>query len=259
MKCFERVIKDFIISKLPPSFDLFQFAYRPNRSTEDAISSALHVSLEQLEKRNTHVRMLFLDFSSAFYTIIPQRLVHKLAPLDFRTPLCNQLLDFLTNRTQSVRVGSNIFNVISLSTGSPQDCVLSSLLFTLMPHDCRPKFSTNHILKYADDREEVRHLEDWCEVNNLFLNISKTKEIIVDFRRSRPSHTPLLINNTAVEVVENIKFLGVHITDNLSWSLHITSQARKAQQRLRFLCRLREPPSPLPSSPLSTEGPLRAC
>ncbi|XP_070814255.1 uncharacterized protein [Chaetodon trifascialis] len=60
MKCFERAVKDHIISILPPSFDLFQFTYQPNRSTEDAISTALHLSLEHLEEKNTHVRMLFL-------------------------------------------------------------------------------------------------------------------------------------------------------------------------------------------------------
>nr|XP_057933216.1 uncharacterized protein LOC131132050 [Doryrhamphus excisus] len=123
-----------------------------------------------------------------------------------------------------------------------------------MTHDCRPKYSSNHILKYADDttvvgliqdnnelayREEVRHLVDWCKANNLILNVDKTKEIIVDFRRSRPSHTPLSINDTAVEVVNTTKYLGVHITDNLGWSLHTSALAKKAQQRLHFLRRMR--------------------
>ena len=54
---------------------------------------------------------------------------------------------------------------------------------------------------------------DWCKTNNLALKVDKTKEIIVDFRRSQPSHKPLLINNTAVERVRSTKFLGVQITD----------------------------------------------
>ena len=261
MKCFERVVKDHIISKLPPSLDPFQFAYQPNRSTEDAISSALHLSLEHLEEKNTHVRMLFLDFSSAFNTIIPQHLVCKLGHLGLGTPLCNWLLDFLTNRTQSVRVNNNSSSVISLNTGSPQGCVLSPLLFTLMTHDCRPRFSTNHFVKFADDttvvgliqgdnelayREEVKHLVDWCKVNNLILNVGKTKEMIVDFRKAQPSHTPLLINDTAVEVVSSTKFLGIHITDNLTWSNNTTALVKKAQQRLHFLRRMRRVSLPPP-------------
>ncbi|KAF7649060.1 hypothetical protein LDENG_00147990, partial [Lucifuga dentata] len=78
MKCFERLIKQHMVSKLPSGFDPCQFAYHPNRSTEDAISSALHLSLQHLEERNTFMRMLFVDSSSAFNTIIPQHLVSKL-------------------------------------------------------------------------------------------------------------------------------------------------------------------------------------
>ncbi|KAF7646431.1 hypothetical protein LDENG_00188040, partial [Lucifuga dentata] len=67
-----------------------------------------------------------------------------------------------------------------------------------MTHDCC-------IVKYADDttvvglirddndlayREEVEQLVDWCNLNNLVLNVDKTKEIIVDFRRTQRSHTP---------------------------------------------------------------------
>ena len=38
-----------------------QFAYCPNRSTDNAISIALHTALSHLDKRNTYVRMLFID------------------------------------------------------------------------------------------------------------------------------------------------------------------------------------------------------
>lgn len=130
-----------------------------------------------------------------------------------------------------------------------------------MTHDCRTRYSSNHILKYADDttvvgliknnnelayREEVQHLVDWCKVNNLVLNVNKTKEIMVDFRRSGPSHTRLRINDTAVEVLSTTKYLGVHIIDNLSWSLHTSSLAKKAQQRLHFLRRMRRASFPPP-------------
>ena len=116
MKCFERLVKEHITARLTATFDPFQFAYWPNHSTEDAISTALHVSLAHLEENNTNFWMLFLDFSSAFNTIIPQWLVDKLG---FSTPLCNWLLDFLTGRPQLVQVSQNTPSVITLSTGFP--------------------------------------------------------------------------------------------------------------------------------------------
>ena len=54
--------------------------------------------------------------------------------------------------------------------------------------------------------------------NELTLNVNKTKEIIVDFRKQQREHLPIHINGTVVETVESFKFLGVHITDKLKWS-----------------------------------------
>ena len=84
MKCFERLVKDHITSTLPVNLDPLQFAYRPNRSTDDAIAITLHTALSHLDKRNTYVRMLFIDYSSAFNTIVPSKLIIK--PLGFADP-----------------------------------------------------------------------------------------------------------------------------------------------------------------------------
>ncbi len=65
--------------------------------------------------------MLFIDFSSAFNTIIPQQLIHKLVQLGLNTSLCSWLLDFLTGRPQAVRVGSNTSSTIILKQGPPKD------------------------------------------------------------------------------------------------------------------------------------------
>jgi len=95
--------------------------------------------------------MLFIDFSSPFNTIIPQQLVCKLDQLGLNTLLCKWLLDFLSKRPQAVWVDNNTSSSITLSTGAPQRCVLSPLLFTLLTHDCETIYSTNQMVKFADD------------------------------------------------------------------------------------------------------------
>ncbi|KAI3360254.1 hypothetical protein L3Q82_014563, partial [Scortum barcoo] len=118
----------------------------------------------------------------------------------------------LINRPQVVRIGDNTSSTLVLSTGTPQGCVLSPALFTLFTSDCSAIHSTNTIVKFADIdttvvglisdndethyREEIQHLTQWCSNNNLVLNTSKTtKEVIVDYRRSRRTeHAPLLIH-----------------------------------------------------------------
>ena len=68
MKCFKRLVMAHN-TIIPETLDPLKFAYRLNRSTDDAISIALHTALSHLDKRNSYVRMLFIDYSSAFNTI----------------------------------------------------------------------------------------------------------------------------------------------------------------------------------------------
>ncbi len=129
-----------------------------------------------------------------------------------------------------MKFGSHVSSSLTLSTGSPQGCVLSPLLYALYTYDCVSTHPTNKIIKFADDttvvglisggdetayREEVCHLIDWCTVNHLQLNTTKTKEVIIDFRKNRGDHAPLYINGDCVERVTAFKFLGVHISETL--------------------------------------------
>ena len=67
-------------------------------------------------------------------------------------------------------------------------------------------------------REEVRALGVWCQEYNLSLDVSKTKEMIVDFRKQQREHPlPIHIDGTAVEKLEGFKFLCVNFTDKLKW------------------------------------------
>ena len=80
----------------------------------------------------------------------------------------------------------------------------------------------------------MEQLVGWCIKNNLSLNIDETKEMIVDFR-SKADYSLLYISSSAVEKVSSTQFLGVHITEDLSWSLNTTHLVKKAQQRMHFL------------------------
>lgn len=255
MKCFERILLRHIKDVIPVGLDSLQFAYRENRSTEDAVSLALHAALTHLQHPNTYVRMLFVDFSSAFNTVFPDMLALKLHNLGLSASLCSWISDFLTSRPQMVRIGELTSAPLILSTGTPQGCVLSPTLFTLFTHDCSATHPTNLVLKFADDttvvglisnndethyREEVQRLSQWCSRNHLVLNINKTKEVIVDYRRSRRTqHAPLCLQGEAVERVNNIKFLGIHISSDLSWAVNTSHLVKKAHQRLFFLRKLK--------------------
>ncbi|KAI3363944.1 hypothetical protein L3Q82_001522 [Scortum barcoo] len=258
MKCFERLVKSFITSSIPDSLDPLQFAYRPNRSTEDAIALTLHhTALSHLDQRDTYLSMLFIDYSSAFNTIVPSKLVTKLRDLGLNSALCDWILNFLTGWADPRLCGWAAPHILHPDSEHrhPQGCVLSPLLYSLFTHDCMAAHSSNTIIKFADDttviglitgddetayREEVRALTSWCQDNNLHLNVSKTKELIVDFRRrQREEHAPLSINGTTrwreSTASGSSGFTSARTSPGL---ITLTSSQRSARQRLFFLRRL---------------------
>ncbi|GFO40265.1 reverse transcriptase [Plakobranchus ocellatus] len=109
-------------------------------------------------------------------------------------------------------------------------------------------------IKFADDttvtglilhndesnfRKQIDLIVNWCSKNNLHLNVDKTKEIIVDFRRGETPPPPLLINGATVERVPSFKFLGTHVSDKLTWDINLGNIVKKARQRLYFLRKLK--------------------
>ena len=95
MKCLETLISNFIQSQLPPKLDPFQFAYKANRSVDDAVSWSLFRASQFLDKNvPNYCRILFVDYSAAFNTISPFKLYDKLITLNFNHSLCRWILDF---------------------------------------------------------------------------------------------------------------------------------------------------------------------
>ncbi|KAK1794175.1 hypothetical protein P4O66_011076, partial [Electrophorus voltai] len=161
MKCFEKLVRDFITSSLPASMNPLQFAIRHNHTTDDATAHLLQTTLTRLDEgRGNYVKMLFVDYSSAFNTIIPSLLTSKLEDLGLHTSLDLQL----------------------------------------------PK-QTDHN-QYG--KKQKRHYQ------------------------------PVRISGTTVERVDSFRYLGIHISQDLSWSRHTNSLAKKACQRLYHLRRLRD-------------------
>ena len=107
-------------------------------------------------------------------------------------------------------------------------------------------------MKYADDtvivgllddnenseqnyRSEIESFVKWCEENFLNLNVKKTKEMIIDLEGKDKRLSQFIINEEAVQIVENYKYLGCIIDNSLNGSNHVKKIAKKANQRIGMI------------------------
>ena len=122
------------------------------------------------------------------------------------------------------------------SVGAPQGTVLAPFLFTLYTLDFRYNSESCHIQKYSDDtavvgcvrggqekeyRDLVESFYGWTKNNCLLLNTTKTKELVVDFRRSKTQYQSVCIDGGEIETVQTCKYLGMVLDNKLEWSANI--------------------------------------
>ena len=256
MKCLEKIVLKLLMSQVGGQIDVMQFAYRQSRGVDDAILTYLHNIYNHLDHVGNSVRCLFVDFSIPFNTIVPHILIKKLIEMQPHPTLILWIQDFFNERQQYVHMRNVNSKVRTINIGAPQGCVLSPVLFSIYTSNCVSTSSNCQIIKYADDTvisgnmsdtksendyvTTVNKFVEWCERHHLKLNVTKTKEMIIDFRRSPHARPPLIIQGSAVERVHNYKYLGTTVCNTLDWSCNITLLRKKCNQRMYFLRMMRK-------------------
>ena len=175
---------------------------------------------------------------------------------------------FLSNRTQTVcikqpdsktstetaRSTENTHcysSTKTINTGTPQGTVISPFIFTLYT-DCKSKHETQKTYKFSDDtaivdfseseqvfEDSVRDFSAWCDQNFLELNVGKTKEMVVDFKRNSTDVGALQINGQTVERVQEYRYLGTIIDHKFNFEKNTETIYKKCRQRMVMLYQLR--------------------
>ena len=155
---------------------------------------------------------MFYEFFSAFNTIQPHLLACKLMKMNVDAHTILRILDYLTNRPQFVRLASGFTtDLVYTDTGGPQGTCLSPYLLTLYTANCQ---DTHGKCQTADDTAQIGQITDdddrhylqaitdfvqWYDNNFLELNVGKTKEMIIDFRKNTTRPNPVVIKGVEVE------------------------------------------------------------
>ena len=109
-------------------------------------------------------------------------------------------------------------------------------------------------MKFADDTElvgkisndedalyhkQIENFVNSCDKNYVYLNVSKTKEMCIDFRKNQRCPKPVYMKGEAVERVETYKYLGVVFDSKLNWKENVNSVLKKVNTKMYWLRKLR--------------------
>ena len=181
-------------------------------------------------------------------------MVSKLKLLRIPIPTLNWITNFLTNRKQRVKLASDCLSEWgNVPAGVPQGTKLGPWLFVLMINDLRPDGVDQ--AKFVDDltisetvpksgvstiQNSVNSIKEWSDNNSFRLHDGKCKELRIDFKQNRSIFSPISINDKQIEVVNEIKLLGMALKSDLRWNSHVHNIISKCSKRLYLLIQLKQ-------------------
>ena len=251
-KIFESIIKDKIMSHLLENnlIKESQHGFMPGRSCTTNLVTFLD-KLTEIIDRGKPADIFYLDFAKAFDKVPHARLVQKLKAKGIDGNILRWIENWLTGRTQAVKVGNDRSDNCDVMSGVPQGSVLGPPLFTIFIDDLDDYAELIDMLaKFADDTkglQEINGIEDrdklqrtlnrlmdWAKDWGMEFNVDKCK--IMHVGRNNPQFE-YSMGGTTLRAVEEEKDIGVTIHNSLKPSRHCKKIADTANAVLRQLTR----------------------
>ena len=228
-------------------FPSSQHGFRSKRSTFSAIASMHELWVKNQDKRE-HQAATFLDLSAAFDTLSKDIFCKKMKIYGFDKKSVNWFDSYLTDRAQSVMIGSEMSDPINLSVGCPQGAILSPSIFLGLLADVE-LWTDAEVCGYADDtsctnshkemstlvkkcERSVQGLLEYMSVNRLAANDDKTHILVIKGGRAGLEKLKFKIGSEEIIETEVEKLLGMYVSNDLKWTQHISKLERALAARL---------------------------
>ena len=204
---------------------------------------------------------IYLDLSKAFDTLDHNFLLSNLEYYGIKNSELSLFKNYILNRKQFVQMGEISSTTQTIKTGVPQGSILGPLLFVIYINDLPVRSDFFKFIIYADDttlfcslnprnfdkiedlsiiiNRQIQLVNNWLKVNKLSLNNKKSKFMVFKFPQRIVNIPDLYIEETKIESVTYLNFLGNIIQSNLKWENHINAISIKISRIIGILSKLK--------------------
>ncbi|CAB4031941.1 Hypothetical predicted protein [Paramuricea clavata] len=217
--------------------------------------------LEAIDNKNL-TALILLDLSKAFDSVSHSILLHKLSCIGASPEAVKWFQDYLTGRSQYVRIGSTKSSARPITHGVPQGAILSPLLFCIYINDLPRSIQSCNLDSYVDDSKlyksfciydleqttinleaDLQIAAKWCLEHQLLINPEKTKFLVVGSRpmlQNVPTEISLTFLGKTIRPVLLAKDLGINLDSYLSYDDHISKLVSSCMRKLCQINRVKD-------------------
>ena len=252
-RLLERIIHSQMLSHLLLNLIISsaQHGFVQRRSTQTQQITFME-KLTSLYDNHTQTEIIYLDFSKAFDKVSHLKLLHVLHHFKIHHSIVTWIANYLTGGTQVTMVDSSSSDRVPVPSGVPQGSVLGPLLFITYLQDLINKINTycknTTVYAFADDikllstdpgdlQRALHIVGSWTSNWQLMLNADKSEHFTI--RNKVPRH--FYINHQIIPKVNQVRDLGVVISDNLTWHSYIHKIRSKSNTLSHIILRTFSP------------------
>ena len=252
IKLYEVIVKWTRESCDIRKIDSSQYGAVKGGSATHALLNILQPIFKAVDDSGKYARILLIDFAKAFDHISHPIALEKMTSNGVPEIFVKWIRGFLCERRQWVKVGqSALSNWVTINGGVPQGTLCGPEVFVHMVSDLQTDIPG---VKFVDDttlveicaagqepkmQQALNDICKWCDKNKLYLNVSKTKELVINFSKLVPNPPCLEVQGKGIRRVAEAKLLGVALSDSLKWNTHVENIYNKAAKRLHFIRQLK--------------------
>ena len=234
-----------------------QHGFRKNHSTIHSVAQVINYVNTKLDSKMCTLAT-YVDFRKAFDCVQHPVLIDKLKSLNFEETVINWVKSYLTGREQKVLANGTYSTPLPITQGVPQGSVLGPLFYIIYANDLSKVVKNCKIALYADDtvlytadesfdksitnmQGDLDALSTWCSNNGIRANTEKSK-VMVFGSTSNLSRLPqfeLTLEKTPLQTVNNYKYLGIILDQQLNYNLHVNKIISSVAGKLKQFQRMR--------------------